>query len=124
MICRCVWASGLSVLLSFGTPCFAQTRAYETPLYSAPRTGGLDPNFGMPSVGRTGRQVPPRRGTASLERDDDKLGFFDQKRDDTGLRSARRDGAFASDMETPSFTTQDSQGESGPPSYDSSTDTK
>jgi hypothetical protein len=104
----------------------AQTPTYGSPLYTSPDRSGLDPNYGMPSFGTKGNELPSRPKAAPRDADGDKNDIFARKpgSSDGDLRAGRQDGGSLGGMETPTYTTGDNAEMAVPPSYDSSNDTK
>lgn len=102
-----------AALVMLAVPALAQTQTYETPQYSAAPPAELDKNYGLPSFGMPGADLPRQRTMAAEARAEDKPELFKPPAEialpkglfpEPGTPAAERSG---SDMETPLYTTNE-----------------
>jgi hypothetical protein len=93
----------LATLIGFtaAMPAFAQSRPYDTPLYSTQPPAALDKNYGLPTFGMRGAEMPQQRTMAPEVQPREKPDFFKGSSDFTIPRGR----ASGSSMETPLYTT-------------------
>lgn len=95
----------LATLIGFtaALPAFAQNRPYDTPLYSTQPPAALDKNYGLPTFGMRGAELPQQRTMAPEVQPREKPDFFKGSSELTIPRGR----ASGSSMETPLYTTTD-----------------
>jgi hypothetical protein len=100
-------------------PALAQTDTYETPKYEPAPPSGLDPNYGLPSFGMRGSELPQQRTQAPEPVAPEKPDVFrsttdftlPQQRDTTAFALPKAAGPTTGDTtaalttETPLYTT-------------------
>ena len=93
----------LATLVGFtaAIPAFAQGRPYDTPLYTTQPPAALDKNYGLPTFGMRGAEMPQQRTMAPEAQPREKPDFFKDSSDLTIPRGR----ASGSSMETPLYTT-------------------
>ena len=83
----------------------AQTQAYETPLYKMPQREGLNPNYGLPTFGMPGSDLPPQKALASPETANSQSDIFKSPRRTTDVQKAAPSPDASDTFETPTYTT-------------------
>jgi hypothetical protein len=93
----------LATLIGFtaALPVFAQNRPYDTPLYSTQPPAALDKNYGLPTFGMRGAELPQQRTMAPEVQPREKPDFFKGSSE----LAVPRGRASGSSMETPLYTT-------------------
>jgi hypothetical protein len=82
----------------------AQGRQFETPLYTTGGQSSLEKNYGLPTFGQPGMEVPKPQATAPQAEPTPKTDFFAGTSDLTLSRN-RGTTETETDMETPRYTT-------------------
>jgi hypothetical protein len=96
--------------LTIAGPALAQGQQFETPLYTTGNQSSLDRNYGLPSFGMPGSELPVQRTTAPEPVTAEKPDFF---RESSDLSVAKKRTAGSAETETPLYTTSDGSTGSG-----------
>lgn len=85
---------------------FAQNQEYETPLYTSQPPAALDPNYGLPTFGMPGSELPQQK-TMTPEKPVPAEPDFFKGSADIVLPKPKSSTQADSQMETPRYTTSD-----------------
>lgn len=117
---RLPWILTAFAIAGAAYPALAQPTDYQTPLYSSSPPAVLDKNFGLPTFGMPGSELPQLKTMAPEKEPPPKQDFFAGSTD-MPLPKARRSMGSGSATETPLFTTSQGMMNQDPTTQDSTT---
>jgi hypothetical protein len=98
-------AGSIGLTIGMAGQAAAQGQPPETPLYTT-GTSMLDKNYGLPSFGMPGSELPQQRATVPEARTPEQPDFF-KGSSDLSVPPNRRAAEADSEMETPRYTTSE-----------------